>query len=244
MSIRHLALAVVTALFVWATLRAARTSGGRNPILMLARSAFVVPQRPWAHLGVGLALGVATVVAPVLAAASVGWLELVGQPPAGGTAVLFAESLVLIGLWATLEEFIFRGVLMPAISACTNVATGIVASALLFALPHVGARGGAFEDGFSIALWVVDGLAFGLAAFASRSLWLPTAWHMAKNVAVWLVLDGSTLALTPGWWTVRYVQESWLAGGANRAGALDVAAALLAAGALLAVTMRRRAAGR
>lgn len=222
---RPLSLALVTILFAWFTFRHAREHGDGHPLLQLARSAFRPPRAWAAHLGAGLAIGAAIVVLPTFATVAGGLATLQPQEARDAGLAAVVASLGLVATWAALEEFIFRGVLLTNLARLRGPAFGLVTSAVLFTLPHVGARHGRFEDPASIATWFVDGLAYGLAYLATGSLWLPTAWHAGKNLAVWLVLDSSTLAPAPGWFGITYARDTLIGGGPGRAGLLDVAAA-------------------
>ena len=74
----------------------------------------------------------------------------------------------------------------------------------------------------------LDGVGFGLACLATRSLWMPTAWHAAKNLAVWLLAGQGTMQFAAGPLAIRWAGPPFWVGAAHQAGAVDVAAALAA----------------
>lgn len=245
---RLVALLVATAALVALTLERARTSRFALGSLWIEafpwRSRASAPGRRPAWILGGLAGGAAIVVVPLVAGVILGAVVL--EPTYAISAALLARaavSVVLIVAWAAVEEFVFRGTLLSFARRYVGTTTAVVVSALAFAAAHVGTRAGRFEDLASVAVWAVDGVLFGLACVATGSLWFPTALHVGKNLAVWLVVGGSSLALVEGATRVRYVHPSLLVGSEATAGWLDVMASLSAAVIVGVVAARRRGSG-
>lgn len=242
---RFVALAVATAALVALTLERARTS--RFALGSLWREAFPRHDgtgRKGLHLAwivAGLAGGAAIVVMPLVAGVMLGAVAI--APTSSMSAALLsraAVSVVLIVAWAAVEEFVFRGALLAFVRRHTGTTMAIVVSALAFAAAHVGTRAGRFADLASVAVWTVDGVLFAVASVATGSLWFPTALHVGKNLAVWLVVGGSSLALVDGLARVRYLHPSPLVGTEAAAGWLDVCASITAAVIVGVIAARRR----
>jgi hypothetical protein len=60
------------------------------------------------------------------------------------------------------------------------------------------------------AVWVMDGLCFGIAYLLTGSLWMPTVWHAAHNLGIWS-LGLFVIQFTSGWFHVEYGDaSSWM----------------------------------
>ena len=214
-----------------------RRAAGRLPIADLIRERFGRP--PLGSLLLGLAIGTGVFLGPYALSLGLGWFQPVWAGTLTGDFLLLAVATVLIKLaWAAAEELIFRGAVLPQVAKRTNGLVGLAISALLFAWGHLERGGANTPDVVSLLVFGLDGLGFALAYLATRSLWLPTLWHAAKNICIWLLLSQSTLQLTHGLFASVYSGPQFWLGAPNQAGWLDVAAAALAV-LLLAAWYRR-----
>jgi membrane protease YdiL (CAAX protease family) len=135
---------------------------------------------------------------------------------------------------AGIEELIYRGALLVQLSRLLPLAIALLLSSALFALAHSGRA--VAPDTLSVAVYLLDGLAFGLAFWLTRSLWPPTLWHFSKNLSIWLLYSRSTLQFSPGLLQARLITPSIWTGAEGQAGLLDlfVTSAVLAALLLIA----------
>jgi len=204
-----------------------RRAAGRLPIADLIRERFGRLSLRQALLG--LAIGTSVVAAPFVLALSLGWVRPVGAGDISASFLLLALGTVLIKLaWAAAEELIFRGAVLPQVARRTNGLVALAVSALLFAWGHLERTGTQSPDAVSLLVFALDGIGFALAYLATRSLWLPTLWHAAKNIWIWLLVGESTVQLTHGLLASVYTGPQFWLGAPNQAGSLDVAAAALA----------------
>jgi membrane protease YdiL (CAAX protease family) len=93
-----------------------------------------------------------------------------------------AERVLAVGILGPVaEELIFRGILYRLVLGTQlGVPGAIVISAAAWAPLHVQYAGGV------ILLLFVDGLLLGLSRHFAKSVWVPTAMHIAWNLfAVW-----------------------------------------------------------
>ncbi len=168
------------------------------PLLTLLRERFsAYPPRLSTNL-LGLLAGTASILVPYLLFASQGWVD--SQPAGGQTAsflLLAAVTFLVKILWAALEEVIFRGALLPQLARWAPVWFGIILSALLFAFGHLEGRN-ASPNAFTLAVYALDGVGFGLIFLAARGLWPAVVWHASKNIWIWLLYSESTLQFAPG----------------------------------------------
>jgi membrane protease YdiL (CAAX protease family) len=190
----------------------------------------------WRDLVLGVVLGVGVVVVQLAIFAAAGWIETSrdGKLPAGVLVALLA-TVVLKVLWAALEELVFRGAVLAQLTRLRVPRLGLVASALLFAFAHLSRSGDRAPTLASLTVLAADGLGFGIACLATRSLWMPTAWHAAKNLSVWLLLGQGTMQLAEGPLAARFVGPTFWVGAPQQAGAVDVGAAVAAVLVVLAV---------
>ena len=96
----------------------------------------------------------------------------------GISAVAAASAVVIVLMQASIEEYFFRGWLQPILAARWGRTAGLVCAALLFSAAH------AWDHGISVLAYLNDalaGLAFGLLAARTGSLWAPIAAHFAWN---------------------------------------------------------------
>jgi len=215
---------------------------GRMPLVDLLHDRFRSSVSTVREIATGAVLGVAVVGVPLLGLAWAGWVELVGT----GTHVVsvlwllsILGTIALEVLWAALEELIFRGALLVQLARFAPTGVALVVSALLFACAHLSRTGDRTPGFLSLTVLVLDGLGFGIAYLATRSLWLPTAWHAVKNLTIWLLFGESTMQFAAAPWHVRTSGPNVWVGAPHQAGAADaiVTAAVVL---LFAVAVRRR----
>jgi membrane protease YdiL (CAAX protease family) len=153
--------------------------------LYLLRSAHhVTPKfvtQPWGQLR-WLALGVAAYLVADLCAAVL-YVRVAGLPraeTAGGFDAYARRPLgwlplttlaVVVG--PLMEEWLFRGVLLQALRERVGVATAIAVSAILFAAAHLST--------WAFPMHLFFGIAAGILAVASGSLWPSIALHAITN---------------------------------------------------------------
>jgi membrane protease YdiL (CAAX protease family) len=177
----------------------------------------------------GTVLGVAVVAVPLVILAVAGWIETSrGEALSTGVLIAVLATIVLKMLWAAIEELVFRGAVLAQLSRLGSPFLGLIGSAVLFAVAHLSRSGERAPTFASLAVLALDGLGFGIACLATRSLWMPTAWHAAKNLSVWLLLGQGTMQLVDGPLAVRFVGPIFWVGAPHQAGAVDVGAALAA----------------
>ncbi len=102
---------------------------------------------------------------------------------------LIAVLFVLFAIQSSIEEILFRGWLLSAITRKYNLFWGIVISSLLFTFLH-------FEPG---DFWYLNAITFLFSLFAcylvliSNSVWLAMGWHAGWN---WFIATGFGIPLT------------------------------------------------
>lgn len=217
-----------------------RRAIGRIPIIDLVRDRYGRPRAE--DVLAGTLIGASLILGPFLVASALKWTE---SAPAGrldaAVLLLGLATLVIKLVWAAFEELIYRGALLPLLARFTNAWVALVVSAALFTCGHLH-RSGPGPDAISIAVYMLDGIGFGLAFLATRSLWMPTLWHAAKNAAIWLLFSESTIQLTHGVARVTYTGPALWVGTNGQAGLLDLIVSSLAAILVFIVGRRRIAA--
>lgn len=129
------------------------------------------------------------------------WLSLIGalggKPaeavfPAMDTPVRMALGVVSIAVSAALaEEFLFRGVLLSALSRRGRTAAALLVTSLLFMLMHTSVE--------SLPFTLLYGLLLGWLALRSGSIWPSIAFHAANNaIQVLLLYATQAIELPPG----------------------------------------------
>lgn len=205
----------------------------RHPLVDLIGDRF---NRIESHsVGFGIFAGVTAIVLPLGLAIWQGWArcELVRSIPAT-FPVLALLTLGIKFAWASLEELMFRGGLLPQLARRVGVWAGLAITAVLFSLSHLERTGSRAPDFVTLADLTLNGIGFGLAYLATRSLWLPSIWHGTKNVMIWLLYNESSLQLTTGVARVRFSGPRLWVGSASQAGLFDLIATAVVIGLLLA----------
>jgi len=209
-----------------------RRSPGSFPLLAFVRERFSTAALPISTHMLGLAAGSASILVPFTLFIVLGWVRV--QPSANFSIPILTLMVVTLAgriLWAALEELIYRGALLPQISKWSPAWFGIILSAALFAFSHLEGRS-ANPDGLSLAVFILDGIGFGLVFLASRSLLPALFWHAGKNICIWLLYSQSTLQFAPGIFHAEITGPALWTGSPGKAGLVDVivtAAIVLAA---------------
>ena len=162
------------------------------------------------HLSLGLLVGA------VLISLTVGVLAIAGQvsiptinPPA---AMLPALAMALQS--STLEELLFRGVLLRLLNTRFGSLPALILSALIFGGAHLTNPDATWASAFAIA--IEAGLLLGLAFLATGTLWLPIGIHFAWNFvsAGIFSLSVSGTELPEGLLSTQISGPLWATGGA------------------------------
>ena len=233
---------LLIALFALVKSTLERRGPNRIPILVLIRDRFPIPQ--WKEILIGVGIGSFLVIGPLGLSIGLDWAQL-------GTNGLIRDGVFLLAImtiglkfvWAAIEELIFRGAVLPQSAKVSNGLVGLIVSSLLFAWGHLERSGANTPDGLSLLVFGLDGIGFGIAYLATRNLWLPTIWHTAKNIWIWILFGQSTLQLTPGFFQVTFTGPVLWVGMPKQAGLLDLMASFVAAAVVLVVYRREFAAG-
>jgi|BarGraNGADG00312_2_1021985.scaffolds.fasta_scaffold80316_1 membrane protease YdiL (CAAX protease family) len=230
--LRDVALIASLAALVSVVVRAREP--GTFPLNTLLRQWF--SRRPSrALLLVGAVAGVASVVVVPLIGLLGGWAQIAptGAPSFRWVALACAGVAVKTA-FVLFEELIFRGALVSELRRWTHPAVAVGVSAAVFAAAH---SGRSFVD---MVILFVDGIGFALAFVATGSLWIPGAWHVSKNLSVWLFIGTGTIDLTHGPFEVQYVGAEWLFGSAGGAGLLDLAVTTVIVGVVIRNLLNQR----
>jgi membrane protease YdiL (CAAX protease family) len=106
-----------------------------------------------------------------------------------------------------LEEFLFRGVLQRTLERRWRDWRAIVVATFVFALVH-------WHPGFmpALPLYLFLGLAFGYAAYATRTIWAGVILHAANNAMamVSMAANPGTSDSPPIVWSSGPTREWWL----------------------------------
>ncbi len=131
----------------------------------------------------------------VVVVAEIGFLAIRGADwDPGGPFILVPIGLGM-ALMAVAEEALFRGLLRPAAERALGPAVGNLLQALLFGLLHTSVTLVASGDArlaprelARLALWVLIGWFFGLAARDTRGLAVPVTLHLVLGLAIYVSL--------------------------------------------------------
>jgi len=141
------------------------------------------PSRPWLLISLVVlpVIGAAAVIlGPPLAEPFFGSMSSPAALPAMASALLFAVAN------ASMEEVVYRGVLLRWLAPITGLASALALQAIVFGLGH-----GVGTDFIGSPLPVMAatagaGLILGALALRTRSLLLPIAIHVALDIPVFL----------------------------------------------------------
>lgn len=170
--------------------------------------------RPLA-LALGGIAGAALVALPIAALFGLGAYELVQQRPA--TSGLLGAAAV-IGIAATLEELLYRCLVLQVLERAWGTGVALAVQALVFALPHLAnVQDGSSADAVAMLVSVtLLGLLWGGVFVLTRNLWVAAANHAAWNFTI--LLSGVPLSGIGDWrglapMATRLVGPDWLTGG-------------------------------
>ncbi|WP_049921083.1 CPBP family glutamic-type intramembrane protease [Halopiger djelfimassiliensis] len=166
----------------------------------------------WLDLAAGTVLGVVLTGLLFLASYGLGSVRIDDVLSAGTGPLLAALVLTIVGtgFWATVEEVVFRGIVVPnaaeglagrGLGRSAALVGGVVVSTTVFAVPHLsfGAVPGGVPPALLVLSWTMSGLLYGLAYLLTGSLALPVGLHFASNAAVNVLffggLDDATAAV-------------------------------------------------
>jgi membrane protease YdiL (CAAX protease family) len=219
---RFAGLGVALAALIRETL--ALRAPGTLPIARLVRRELAAKPRP-GQLAICLMAGALVVVVPVMWSATLGTAEVVLDPQWRSVSIVaLIATLAIKVLWVFFEELAFRAALIKSFAGRIGVPAAIALSAVAFATAHG-------RDAVSAAVLVVDGIGFGVAYAATGSIRAPIAWHLAKNLAVWLVTDQSTM---------QFASSPWRLTGVPSTGIVDLGVSALVVGLTSALLLGSR----
>lgn len=162
--------------------------------------------------GVGGALLVAVPIAILFA---LGAYQLVLVRPASPALLGVA---VLIGIAATLEELVYRGLLFRVLERAWGTGLALAIQAVVFALGHLEnmEQGGAGQVAVMLVSVTLVGLMWAGVFVLTRNLWVAAANHAAWNFTI--LLSGVPLSGIEDWRALapletRYAGPDWLTGG-------------------------------
>jgi len=102
---------------------------------------------------------------------------------------LFIFGLITLFIQTSSEELFFRGYIMQFARRLTaSPVLIILASAILFARPHLTNLSGLGFPTYAIVLYVLDGAFFAWLAYRSRSLWMSTGFHLGNNLGLMVLV--------------------------------------------------------
>lgn len=142
----------------------------RRPVMELTL------KQAWAHIGLGLLLGI------LYFGCVVGLMALARCYTISGAQFnILSQMEAFLGflLVAVFEEVIFRGILFRMIDDRWNTVVALIVSALVFGFMHLPNPGATVWSSFAIA--VEAGLLLGAAYKYTGTLWLPIGIHWAWN---------------------------------------------------------------
>lgn len=198
--------------------------------------------RPLA-LALGGIAGAALVALPIAALFGLGAYELLQLRPA--TSGLLGAAAV-IGIAATLEELLYRCLVLQVLERAWGTGVALAVQALVFALPHLAnVQDGGSADAVAMLVSVtLLGLLWGGVFVLTRNLWVAAAHHAAWNFTI--LLSGVPLSGIGDWRALapletRLAGPDWLTGGMfGPENSLLVIAAIAMAVVLVLRTAHRR----
>ncbi len=187
----------------------------------------------------GFLLGGVLAVAAMSAAVAVGkaaWQDD-GGTVTGWLGALGATALLLLPA-ALVEELIFRGVPMVALSRAFGRGVALIGLALLFGAAHLWNHG---ITPLALGNIALAGVFLGLAFFTPGGLWTSTGAHLGWNLMLaGLAAPVSGLLLPIPWLDYSAGGPAWLTGGGFGPEGGILASIFLAAGAVYAGRRTRR----
>lgn len=109
-------------------------------------------------------------------------------PELGTYLPLFVFGFLALFVQGSAEELFFRGYVMQFARRITSSPVLIIlASAFLFARPHLSNLGGLGMPDYAIILYAIDGIFVAWLAYRTGSIWMPAGFHVGQQFR----LDGS-----------------------------------------------------
>lgn len=169
------------------------------------------PLWEWAR---GMLVGAGLMLLAVGSMALLGFVRVDGSALANPVGLLsIAGTLFFYLIQGPAEEVVFRGYMLPVLSARSTIVVGTVISSILFGLlhilnPHVGP--------LPIINITLAGVAFALYALVEEGLWgvfgLHSAWNWVQGNVLGLPVSGGVYG--PSLLRLREAGPDWLTGGA------------------------------
>lgn len=191
------------------------------------------------ELGLGLLIGFLLFSVMTGIVALLGGFEVLGVRGQGALWAILALAVTS----GTLEEIMFRGILLRHLEALLGTWAGLGITSLLFGAAHLANPGATLFAAFAIAMEA--GILLGAAYLVTRRLWLAVGIHAAWNFTQgWIFsvpVSGGEAPL--GLLITRRVGPDWLTGGdfGLEASVVAMVVATGAGVALLVVAARRGA---
>lgn len=197
---------------------------GTLPVVQLVRREVRAKPTP-GQMALCAAAGILLAATPVAWSVALGDASFVTVPGWQLASLLPVVATVIVKvLWVFFEELAFRAALITALTRRVAIPVALAISALAFAAAHG-------RDALSTVVLAVDGIGFAVAYVATGSIRAPIAWHLGKNLAVWICTGASTLQFAPMPWR--------LAGEVSSYAELGFAMLLVALTSLALLTSRR-----
>jgi len=183
-----------------------------------------------------------TLVGFALFASTIAFIVCQHGAAVGGFSKLpgFETGAAIALMAGVCEELIFRGALFRILEEGLGTLVAIVITASFFGLAHAANPGANIVSTAAIA--IEPGILLALAYTATRSLWLPIGIHFGWNFTEGGIFGAAVSGHdTHGLFATRFHGPDWLTGGAfgPESSVPAVAVCLVAATALLAITLRR-----
>ena len=162
------------------------------------------------QLALGLLVGAVLISLTVGVAALAGQVRITAINPLAAMVPALAMALQS----ATIEELLFRGVLMRLLNARFGSLPALIVSALIFGGVHKMNPDATWASALAVA--IEAGLLLGLAFLASGTLWLPIGIHFAWNFvqAGIFSLNVSGMHMPDGLLSTTVSGPLWATGGA------------------------------
>ena len=191
------------------------------------------------ELGLGLLIGLLLFSAMTGIVALLGGFEVLGLRGQGALWAMLAMAVTS----GTIEEIMFRGILLRHLEALLGTWAALGITSLLFGAAHLPNPGATLFSAFAIAMEA--GILLGAAYLVTRRLWLAVgihaAWNFTQGWVFSVPVSGGEAPL--GLLITRRIGPDWLTGGdfGLEASVVGMVVATGAGVALLVVAARRRA---
>ena len=162
------------------------------------------------HLALGLLIGAVLISLTVGVVALAGEVRITAINPL--SAIVPALAMALQS--STIEELLFRGVLMRLLNSRFGSLPALIVSALIFGAMHKMNPDATWLSALAVA--IEAGLLLGMAFLASGTLWLPIGIHFAWNFMQSGIfsLNVSGMQMPDGLFSTQISGPLWATGGA------------------------------